>query len=203
MPYGFRRKSANLSRVRFASLAAISLLLATGMGRAQENASSEDIAKKLTPSQSLSRSLSAGGLSEAQKQALTRSIAVKARDEIDAIVTEANLPKVDLVINFDFNSADLRPDGIMQLEKLSQALTQKPLATSRFLVNGHTDARGTDAYNLGLSQRRAEAVVAYLQKFGIDPTRLVPLGYGESKLKDPGNGEADENRRVEIVNLTF
>ncbi len=68
-------------------------------------------------------------------------------------------------------------------------------------VQGHTDGQGSDDYNLRLSQRRAETVVAYLALFDIDTRRLVPKGYGESKLVIPNTTEEGraKNRRVELV----
>jgi OmpA-OmpF porin, OOP family len=70
-------------------------------------------------------------------------------------------------------------------------------------VQGHTDDQGSDDYNLKLSQRRAETVVACLGLFGIDPSRLVPKGYGESKTVMPNTTEEGraKNRRVELVKL--
>jgi OmpA-OmpF porin, OOP family len=68
-------------------------------------------------------------------------------------------------------------------------------------VQGHTDDQGSDDYNLKLSQRRAETVVAYLGLFDIDTNRLVPKGYGEFKPVMPNTTEEEraKNRRVELV----
>ena len=70
-------------------------------------------------------------------------------------------------------------------------------------VEGHTDSRGKDSYNLDLSQRRAEAVSTYLQGRGIDSDRLVAEGFGETQPiadNDTKSGRS-ENRRVEFVIL--
>jgi len=68
-------------------------------------------------------------------------------------------------------------------------------------VQGHTDDQGSDDYNLKLSQRRAETVVAYLALFDIDTSRLVPKGYGESKPVMPNTTEEAraKNKRVGLV----
>lgn len=70
-------------------------------------------------------------------------------------------------------------------------------------VQGHTDDQGKDDYNLDLSQRRAETVVAYLGLFGIDTGRLVPQGFGESKpvMENTTEEGRAKNRRVELVKM--
>ena len=76
------------------------------------------------------------------------------------------------------------------------------VAGSVFLVAGHTDGKGGDEYNQGLSERRAEAIKRYLvRKFGLAAENLVTAGYGKTQLKNSGNPFADENRRVQVVNM--
>jgi outer membrane protein OmpA-like peptidoglycan-associated protein len=71
-----------------------------------------------------------------------------------------------------------------------------------FLVAGHTDAKGSDAYNLILPDQRAKAVAGFLvENFHIDPKQLVAVGFGEEKLKNSENPLAAENRRVQVVNM--
>ena len=70
------------------------------------------------------------------------------------------------------------------------------------MVAGHTDAAGGEEYNQNLSERRAESIKKYLvDKYGINGTDLVTVGYGKSKLKDPGQPMAEANRRVQVVNM--
>ena len=70
------------------------------------------------------------------------------------------------------------------------------------MVAGHTDAAGGEVYNQELSERRAESIKKYLvDKYGINGTDLVTVGYGKSKLKDPGQPMAEANRRVQVVNM--
>jgi outer membrane protein OmpA-like peptidoglycan-associated protein len=105
---------------------------------------------------------------------------------------------IDLNIQFAFDSADILPESQPILEQLAIALQMPNLAKERFTIEGHTDARGTEEYNLQLSLRRADTVVRYLASKGIDETRLVPEGKGFSLLANPLNPLAPENRRVRI-----
>ncbi|MBM4273474.1 MAG: tetratricopeptide repeat protein [Deltaproteobacteria bacterium] len=119
------------------------------------------------------------------------------------------------LIPFDYDKAELKPEAKPQLDEVGKAL-KALLEGSRdivtvgtapsslaFEIAGHTDVRGSDVYNLDLSRRRVEAVVAYLvQHFAIPRARLIPRGYGKRRVLCPGG--ADEgchalNRRVEIV----
>jgi outer membrane protein OmpA-like peptidoglycan-associated protein len=117
-------------------------------------------------------------------------------------VEDAPKPNIDLVINFEFNSANLSPDSQSQLEKLGTALNSAELAPFKMQITGHTDAVGSDAYNMSLSKRRAQAVVNYLSaQLGVNVTRLSSTGMGKRALKlpdDPGNSA---NRRVEITQI--
>ncbi len=130
----------------------------------------------------------------------TRSLSLDDRDQIAAIATKR--PKVDLNINFDYNSAALTPKAEPQLNSLGKALTNSELTGSVFLLGGHTDAKGSDAYNQGLSERRAETVKRFLiANYNIPAANLVSAGYGKKGLKNTNDPFAAENRRVEIVNM--
>lgn len=116
--------------------------------------------------------------------------------------TDLDLPKIDLTVNFEFDSARLTVDAMLVLRALGAALADPALKGGRFQIAGHTDAKGTDAYNFDLSRRRAAAVVEHLQNFhGVEPGRLVAVGYGESQLLYPQSPENELNRRVTIVNV--
>jgi OOP family OmpA-OmpF porin len=105
---------------------------------------------------------------------------------------------IDLNVQFEFDSAVIRPDARATLEQLRFALQSPRLAGVSFRVEGHTDAVGSADYNMTLSQRRANAVVEYLAGEGIDKARLMPLGKGFSELANPEDPLAPENRRVRI-----
>ena len=102
----------------------------------------------------------------------------------------------DLLITFELDSAALTPQARENLDAFVGALRSRALLPYRFLVEGHTDATGPDDYNQKLSERRAASVVDYLVAKGVDGSRVVARGYGESRprLSDP---EHPENRRVE------
>ncbi|MBR1155488.1 OmpA family protein [Bradyrhizobium sp. JYMT SZCCT0428] len=130
----------------------------------------------------------------------TRSLTFTEREEIAAIVKDK--PKIDLEINFDYNSADISPRSLASVQALGRALSSSDLKGSTFVVAGHTDAAGGEGYNQDLSERRADAIKRYLvDKYSINGTDLVTVGYGKSKLKDPNQPMAEANRRVQVVNM--
>ena len=104
-------------------------------------------------------------------------------------------------ILFDLDKASLQPKSTKQLQYVVTLLKENP--DLKLEVQGHTDDQGSEAYNLELSQNRAEAVVTYLGLFGIDIIRLTPKGFGESKPVMPNTTEEGraKNRRVELVKL--
>ncbi len=107
--------------------------------------------------------------------------------------------ELDLVVQFDFDSARLQNVSKPLLENLAAAMATERLSNTRFLVQGHTDAKGTAAYNEALSARRAQAVAEFLQGKGIRTERLRTEGKGSSELLMKDQPEAAENRRVRIV----
>jgi outer membrane protein OmpA-like peptidoglycan-associated protein len=112
-------------------------------------------------------------------------------------------PSIDLEIFFDYKSAQVTAKAATVLSTLGRALSDARLAEDSFLIAGHTDTKGGAAYNLELSQRRAESVRQFLiANYKIDPGRLIAKGYGLQQLKIPGDPLAAANRRVQIVNLS-
>lgn len=114
--------------------------------------------------------------------------------------------RVDLdTIEFEFGSARIEDSEIRELEALATAiqrlLDENPAET--FLIEGHTDAVGSENANLALSDRRAEAVAQALTNvFGIAPENLVTQGYGEQYLKVGTQEPVRENRRVAVRRIT-
>lgn len=105
-------------------------------------------------------------------------------------------------VNFDFNSARMRPESRAVLDRVAAVMAAPTAGGTRFRIVGHTDAIGGDKANLALSQRRAKAVVDYLvERHGIPRDRLDASGMGTREPLIPTNPKAAENRRVEIVNL--
>ena len=95
----------------------------------------------------------------------------------------ANISAPVLIENifYDFDKATLRPESTTALDELVRLLNENPNITIE--LSAHTDYKGSDEYNEGLSQRRAESVVNYLIEHGIPSDRLTPRGYGEGKPK--------------------
>src|SRR6202022_4183123 len=185
---------------RLSALKAITLGAALSMtaGLAiagDNNVSADQILNALQP-KPLTRGLSAGAQVDPAVKAReisfvatlrnrkTRSLSLGEREEIAEIASTK--PKIDLEIQFDYNSADIRPSSMPTVQELGKALSNASLKGSTFIVAGHTDAIGSEAYNQDLSERRADTIKRYLtEKYGINGSDLVTVGYGKSKLKDP------------------
>jgi outer membrane protein OmpA-like peptidoglycan-associated protein len=109
---------------------------------------------------------------------------------------------VSLTVRFAFDSSELTEQAVAVLDNLGPALQSQELVDSAFLIEGHTDAVGSAAYNQQLSERRAGAVKQYLvSNHQIPENRLRTVGHGESNLLDPSNPRSGLNRRVQVVNL--
>jgi outer membrane protein OmpA-like peptidoglycan-associated protein len=117
----------------------------------------------------------------------------------------ARMPRVDLDLNFETGSWQLTPEQIEKLNVIADGIKR---ATERnpqevFLIEGHTDAVGSDEDNLSLSDRRAEAVaVALTEQYQVPPENLVTQGYGEQNPKVDTQGPSEENRRVSVRRVT-
>jgi OOP family OmpA-OmpF porin len=123
-------------------------------------------------------------------------------DTPPALQALSMLPNITLVIQFDFNSDRIQPNSYETIARIADALHHPLLLGNKFVVVGHTDAKGARDYNLKLSQRRTDAVVeALTTTFRVDPRSLVGLGVGEEQLRDPSNPDGAINRRVQLLNL--
>ena len=110
-------------------------------------------------------------------------------------------PSMNLNINFEFDSAALTSEGKVLVGNLGRALKDPRLAGQKFIIEGHTDGNGNDAYNKALSERRAETVRKELiAQHGADASRVEAIGYGKTQLLDKANVESWVNRRVKVVN---
>ena len=102
-------------------------------------------------------------------------------------------------IFYDYNKYNIRPDAAIRLDTLVQTLVDNPKIDIE--LSSHTDQRGKDAYNMKLSQQRAEAAVAYIVSKGIAKSRITAKGYGETRpivLKPTTEEEYQRNRRTEF-----
>jgi outer membrane protein OmpA-like peptidoglycan-associated protein len=201
---------------RLSSLKAIALSAALSMTAGLaiadgKNVSSDQILNALQPKQ-LTRGMSAGPQADPTVKAReisfirtlrnrkTRSLSLGEREEILAITSDK--PKIDLDIQFDYNSDKITTTSMPSVQALGKALSDANLKGSTFVVAGHTDAIGGEAYNQDLSERRADTIKRYLtEKYGISGTDLVTVGYGETKPKDPNAPMDPINRRVQVVNM--
>ncbi len=109
-------------------------------------------------------------------------------------------------IYFDLNKYNIRPDAEVEIQKVIVAMEKYP--SLKIKVNAHTDSRGNDAYNLWLSQKRAESTVDYMVSKGISRDRLAGEGFGEKLLLNecddgvPCSREKHQlNRRSEFIIL--
>jgi outer membrane protein OmpA-like peptidoglycan-associated protein len=212
------KMSGRRSVTAILSILTIGAALSFGVANAvagDSNVTEDQIVRALAPAkQPLTRGLSAGPQTQADPAAAaaegrfvqtirgraTRSLSVTEREEIATIARDK--PNIDLEITFDYNSADIGAKSLPSVQALGKALTNPDLKGSTFIVAGHTDAAGGEAYNQDLSERRADSIKRYLvDKFGIAGADLVTVGYGKSKLKDPTHPLAEVNRRVQVVNM--
>lgn len=112
------------------------------------------------------------------------------------------LAQINVEIEFDLNSAMVKPSSYRTLGSIADAMHNPVLLGYRFLVVGNTDATGSRDHNLTLSQQRAEAVATALTTtFRVDPSRVQAVGVGEESLQDPKHPDAAINRRVQIFNI--
>lgn len=198
------------------SLLAAPLALATVPALAQNAPSASQIINSLKPHGDLTAGgtrgirLVAPGQSAAQPVAMsqvparTNSGMHVAHHASVASSASAGAPSVNLTVDFATGSAELTPQARQTLDQLGKALSSQDLGKYRFRIEGHTDTVGSAATNLTLSQQRAQAVAAYLERtYAIAPTRLQPIGMGEQGLlvRTPPQTPDARNRRVEVINL--
>jgi outer membrane protein OmpA-like peptidoglycan-associated protein len=209
------KMSGRRSVTAILSIVTIGAVLSFGVAKAvaADDVTEDEIVRALAPAKKpLTRGLSAGPQIDPAVAAeegrfvqkirgrSTRSLSVSEREEIATNIKDK--PKIDLEINFDYNSADISTKSLASVQALGRALSNPDLKGSTFVVAGHTDAAGGETYTQELSERRADSIKKYLiDKYGITGTDLVTVGYGKSKLKDPANPLADVNRRVQVVNM--
>ncbi len=130
-----------------------------------------------------------------KEEAKTRGICIGTAAECPTPKPPAQ-ENFDLLVNFDFNSDKLTQAAKENLNQFAKALQDPRLKGEKFEIDGHTDATGAEDYNLGLSERRANSVVGYLASQGLNPSDLIPKGFGKTKPRVP-DPYSPENRRVE------
>lgn len=107
---------------------------------------------------------------------------------------------VDVRVEFEFDSDVLLPGAKATLDQVALALSSDEFFAEDFVLEGHADAVGTEAYNQDLSERRAASVRRYLVEFGgVTMERLSSIGFGETRLLEPENPTSGVNRRVRVT----
>jgi outer membrane protein OmpA-like peptidoglycan-associated protein len=195
----------NVIRTRvLIALLLLGALYASGkLAQAEEPSLADEILKTLTP-QSTTRSLSTSPeqskFVETLKTKTAGSVAPDEREKLAVLAKDR--PSIDIDINFDFNSDKIGVTAAQTVKEVAKALSNPQLTGNTFVIAGHTDGKGDDAYNQKLSERRAEAVKRYLVEIYKLPVRnLVAVGYGKTMLKNSDDPFAPENRRVQVVNM--
>jgi len=201
---------------RFLSIMTIgaALSMTAGLAVAGDTVSADTILNALKPKPGVSRGLSTGPQQPADvavqakestfvntlRNRKTRSLSLGERQEIAELA--ATKPKIDLEIQFDYNSAEISKNSVTAVQELGKALSDASLKGSTFVVAGHTDAIGGEAFNQDLSERRADTIKKYLtEKYGITGSDLVTVGYGKTRPKDANAPMDPANRRVQVVNM--
>ncbi|WP_108646446.1 OmpA family protein [Polynucleobacter rarus] len=105
------------------------------------------------------------------------------------------------VINFEFDSSEVRKESYKILQNISAAITSPTLEKATFVIEGHTDAVGKLDYNIALSKRRADSVKYFLIQNGVSTNRLNSVGKGPTELNDSANPTDSSNRRVKIIRM--
>ncbi len=107
---------------------------------------------------------------------------------------------VSMPVLFHFGKTTIVEESRPFVDSVGEMLLKEEYATSKLIVEGHTDAVGSESSNQRLSEQRALAIKEYLvTRYGIDPFRLFPTGKGESNLFKPETPSDGENRRVEFL----
>lgn len=131
----------------------------------------------------------------------TRALRPGAAVSATAPLTPPAAPRtasISMQIKFEFNSDAISASSQSTMDNLAQALQAPALSSRQFTIVGHTDGKGSAAYNQALSERRAQAVKRQLVRSGVPGERLQATGRGMSQLLNSSDPYAAENRRVEI-----
>ena len=133
----------------------------------------------------------------APRQASRRLMAVTARPAATPGAARANL-----MLAFEYNSDQLTPAAQSRAQAFARALMMEELRAKRFMIEGHTDARGSRDANIDLSRRRAQTVADFLVAQGVDRSRVEVKGVGPDEPLPGRSSAAEANRRVEAVLLS-
>jgi len=189
-----------------AILVSATLSMTAGLAFAADNTLSKNVIIDKLKGEPVTRSLSVDPKKQEEttfinslRNRQTRSLSMDERNQLESMTLTK--PQVDMEIKFDFNSASISQASVPAVQQLGEALSDPKLQGSTFIVSGHTDAVGGEAFNQDLSERRADTIKKYLvDNYHIAAGDLVTVGYGKTHLKDPDHPDAAVNRRVQVVN---
>jgi peptidoglycan-associated lipoprotein len=160
--------------------------------------------KKRSDAQAPDSGTTASSVSLSSDSAVTTGANESAELNVESLATEAKAAKAGLgaghnVVHFDYDSDGLSGTDMALLKKHAAFIRANPRAAVQ--LEGHTDERGTQEYNMALGERRAKAVAVFLRTSGVDGRQLEVISYGELKPVLDSDDEAAlaRNRRVEIV----
>jgi outer membrane protein OmpA-like peptidoglycan-associated protein len=167
------------------------------------SARAEDVLRKDELVRLLSRNVKAMHIDTGEANAARRSPGLpepESKTELRRLIP--TLPSASVNIGFDYKSSNLNPQAEPALDQIGQALSDPAMRKFRYAVVGHTDAAEGRVDDMPLSEDRAKAVRDYLvKKYAVPPDRIVSIGFGKGRLKEPGNPLSPLNRRVEIINI--
>ncbi len=192
------------SFIRLASAAAIAVALSTPLSlpaAAQTATSYGQIIQGLTAVTSDSPVVDAQALRAWAQNSVSQNAAIPVTQP-EIVKKLFSLAQITVQIQFALNSAIIRPESYEAIGSIADAMHHPILWNYRFAVVGNTDATGTRAYNLKLSQERAQAIVdALVNLYRVDPARLEAVGLGQEALQNAKNPDDPINRRVQIFNI--
>ncbi|MDA1369537.1 MAG: OmpA family protein [Proteobacteria bacterium] len=126
-------------------------------------------------------------------------------DERGCPIPAEEIARVELLVNFDFDRSEVKPEYFSEIERVAAFMSQYPDVIVE--LEGHTDSVGTDAYNLGLSDRRANAVrQVMIGQFNVQASHISAVGYGESQPvagNDSSAGRAQNRRVITVIIKTL
>ena len=186
----------------FAAVLVVALPIVTSPALSQTQLSATDIVGSLQGIEAAAPGISASVLRR-QAEASLKDPRRTARVNREPLSVQlSKLAQFTMAIQFDFNSARIRPESYRSVGLLADALYHPFLQGYRILIVGHTDGKGSREYNLRLSQQRADAIrEALINPFGVAPARVEAVGLGEEQLLNSAKPDAAENRRVQLINI--
>jgi peptidoglycan-associated lipoprotein len=154
--------------------------------------------RAVSPSQSTTYTAQAqgpGGTADAEARVTVSDIptrgGVESRPPVINATIAALFARNVKIIYFDYDKAELRPEAKDRLRLAAQWLTQSPNRTIVFRIEGNCDPRGTEEYNIGLGERRAQVSREFLASLGVDPSRMQTVSYGRERAQGGSEGSPD------------